>query len=186
MKQLIRAYAGTVFIVMVVAGAMPLSVPKGWAQAQQKTAISFQVSAENTKYTQQHALDVGDMPGHQIRIFEIHRIYPKDPPLFAGVPTKESWVRAVTDNLGDDGHVVGYVVYAMQNGDKIYGRYEGTAQGTGEQPSGRRHVSGNTIFTGGTGKFRAIRGVLHNTNLAEPAKGFNESRTEGVYWMEKE
>ncbi len=62
MKQPIRAYAGTVFVVMVVAGAMSLSVPKGWAQAQQKTTISFQVSAENTKYTQQHALDVGDMP----------------------------------------------------------------------------------------------------------------------------
>jgi hypothetical protein len=92
----------------------------------------------------------------------------------------------MTDNIGDDGHVVGYVVYVMQNGDKIYGRYDGTAQGAAEQPTGRRHVSGNTTLIGGTGKFHAIRGTLHNTTVAEPEKGFNESKNEGVYWMEKE
>jgi len=31
-------------------------------------------------YTQQHTLDVGDIPGHQIRIHEVHRTYPNDKP----------------------------------------------------------------------------------------------------------
>jgi hypothetical protein len=53
------------------------------AQEKQATAekqkISFRVPASSTKYTQQHVLDVGDVPGHQIRLFEIHRTFSAPP-----------------------------------------------------------------------------------------------------------
>jgi hypothetical protein len=36
-------------------------------------------------YTQQHTLGVGDVPGHQIRIYKIHRTYPNDKPNCEGL-----------------------------------------------------------------------------------------------------
>ena len=39
----------------------------GNALAQQKQQVSFKVPAENSKYTQQQFLDVGDTPDHQVR-----------------------------------------------------------------------------------------------------------------------
>jgi hypothetical protein len=32
--------------------------------------LVFRVSAENTQYTQQHTIDVGDVSGHQVRVFD--------------------------------------------------------------------------------------------------------------------
>jgi hypothetical protein len=42
--------------------------------------LSWEVPAADTKYTKQFALEVGDIPGHQIRIYELHRVYPSDRP----------------------------------------------------------------------------------------------------------
>jgi hypothetical protein len=52
----------------------------GIAAAQEKQRISYKVSAANTKYTQQLFIDVGDAPGHQVRVFELHRTYPVNRP----------------------------------------------------------------------------------------------------------
>ena len=54
------------------------ALPASEAPAQQR--LVFKVAAENTKYTQQHEIDVGDVSGHQVRLFEIHRTYPSNPP----------------------------------------------------------------------------------------------------------
>src|SRR4051794_6885488 len=42
-----------------------LSVSHG--AAEEKCKISGSVAVANTTYTQQHVMDVGDMPGHQVR-----------------------------------------------------------------------------------------------------------------------
>jgi hypothetical protein len=42
--------------------------------------MSWEVPAADTKYPQQLALDVGDIPGHQVRVYELHRVYPNDKP----------------------------------------------------------------------------------------------------------
>src|SRR5262249_62331617 len=55
--------------------------------------LVFRVSAENTNYTQQYTIDVGDVAGHQVRIFEIKRVYPTNAPLIGGVENVESWSR---------------------------------------------------------------------------------------------
>src|SRR6266436_3810700 len=50
------------------------ALPTNAVLAQQQ--LAFKVTAENTQYTQQHTIDVGDVSGHQIRVFEIRRRYP--------------------------------------------------------------------------------------------------------------
>jgi hypothetical protein len=52
--------------------------------------------------------------------------------------------------------------------------------------SGKRTIVGNLLLTGGTGKLRNIRGVVHVVTIADPAKGFNDTKLEGEYWMEKD
>jgi hypothetical protein len=183
MNKSIFAMARSLLFTFLVAGGLTLSaVPDGWAQ--QRTTISFNASAENSKYTQQHELDVGDMPGHVIRLFEIQRTFAQDPPVFAGVRAKDSITRGQTDLVGTNGSVIAYTVFNMENGDKIFGRYQGTAQGTVGESSGKRTVVGNLLLTGGTGKLRGIHGTLHVTTVANPSKGLNETKFEGEYWME--
>ena len=41
------------------------------ALAEEKCKISGSTPAATTSYTQQHMIDVGDVPGHQVRIFDI-------------------------------------------------------------------------------------------------------------------
>ena len=62
--------------------------------AQQKQKVSYKVAAENTKYTQQFTIAVGDVPGHEIRISEIHRTFPTNAPMINGVRLKEIWPTA--------------------------------------------------------------------------------------------
>ncbi|KHK59678.1 hypothetical protein PI86_07620 [Burkholderia sp. A9] len=182
MKRLTLTRARAVVAVVATAGMVGAS--GGWAQAPQKNTISFSVPAANTKYTQQHALDVGDMPGHQIRIFENHRTFPNDPPAFAGVRVRDFVTRAATDLVDNDGRVSGYVVFILANGDNVFGRLEGTTRASVGQSGGRRTAMVNIVLTGGTGKFQGIRGTLQQSSVAEPSKGYNESKFEGVYWME--
>jgi hypothetical protein len=68
------------------------------AMAQQKQHLVFKTPAANTKYLQQHIIDVGDVPGHQIRVFEIQRTYPPESArVINGLKLKEYYTRAVSD-----------------------------------------------------------------------------------------
>jgi len=59
--------------------------------AQQKRTLAFTRSASETRYLQEHAIDVGDVPGHQVRVYELYYEYPKKELVFDGVAVKESW-----------------------------------------------------------------------------------------------
>ncbi len=64
--------------------------------AQEKCTRSGEVPAANTTYTQQHVLDVGDVPSHQIRIVEQHRTYPDAQPNCEGIKETKSSTRVRT------------------------------------------------------------------------------------------
>ena len=51
------------------------------SSAQQTQKVSIQSDAKNTKYGQVNDLAVGDVPEHVLRVFEIHRTYPDNPPV---------------------------------------------------------------------------------------------------------
>src|SRR5262249_1127878 len=57
----------------------------GNAFAQQKEQASFKATPENSKITQGMNIDVGDAPNHIIRIFEVHRAYPSNAAVIAGL-----------------------------------------------------------------------------------------------------
>jgi hypothetical protein len=45
-----------------------------------KCKLSSEVGAADTKVTQVFAMDVGDIPGHQLPIYEIHHVDPNAKP----------------------------------------------------------------------------------------------------------
>jgi hypothetical protein len=65
--------------------------------AQEKQKVIVKVLPENSKFTQQHAINVEDFPGHQLRVFEIHRTFPDNPPIINGLKLVEQWNRGITD-----------------------------------------------------------------------------------------
>ncbi len=152
--------------------------------AQEKHRISYQVPAENTKYVQQHVIDAGDVKGHQVRILEIKRVFPKDTRVFEGVNVVEEWDRGYSDYIDGNGRNWGYITFLLENGDKIFGRWDGNAQ-TIIGSDGAKKSSGISTETlsGGTGKFQKIRGTIRGSYTFDPGKGINTGHWEGEYWM---
>jgi hypothetical protein len=153
------------------------------ALAQEKSKVSYETPAANTKYTQDHAIDVGDGPGHQVRIFEIHRTY-ADGPVIAGVRLKENWTRGLSDFRDLNGPAQFYSVYVMENGDRIFAQGALTAHkaASADGKAALKNLSFQTI-TGGTGKFANVRGNIRSEVAANPATGYNANKTEIEYWM---
>ena len=156
------------------------------ATAQEKMKYSFSGKPESVKYGQQHVLDVGDVPGHQLRIAELDTKYGADAPEYAGVKIVQVKGRLMSDYIDGSGRLVGYGVLYMANGDRIYTRSETTAL-SAPSADGSRKASFITIstITGGTGKFATIRGVLRGTGFTDFKTGTSGTQTEGEYWFEK-
>jgi hypothetical protein len=164
---------------IVIAAAIALVA--GIASAQEKQQVSYKVSAANTQYTKQQNIDVGDVPGHIVRTFELQRTFPTNAPVINGVALKEEWYRGVADIDNGNGTAAIYFVYVMQNGDNFYAHASAVNQST----SGK--MTGTTIghITGGTGKFETIKGVVHGTNRVDIKAGVNEGETVIEYTVGK-
>jgi len=91
------------------------------ASAQEKCKMSYDTPAGDTKFGQQLALDVGDVPGHQVRVVELHRVFTTAKPNCEGLKAVEEWDRLYTDYTNGNGRNWGYWVQTLENGDKIFG-----------------------------------------------------------------
>ena len=168
----------TNFTSTLVALLFLIGLPAVDAIAQEKQRLTFKTSAENTKYTQQHAIEVGDISGHQVRVYELHRTFPNNAPVINGMALKEQWTRALSDYTDNNGPGTTYGVYVLENGDKFFTRSTLVAQSAG---SGKLTASTVGYITGGTGKLSGIQGIVRTVNTADPKAGVNEGQTELEY-----
>ena len=143
--------------------------------------LTFRVTAENTKYTQQHTIDVDDVVGHQVRAFEIKRVYPANAPVIAGIRIVESWTRGVSDYTNDGGEATTYSIYVLENGDKFFTRGSLVAIQGPEARNLMATTAGPII--GGTGKLARINGMARMITSASPQTGMNETQVEIDYWL---
>jgi hypothetical protein len=156
------------------------------ALAQQKMKFSFTAPPGVTKYTQQHVLDVSDVPGHQIRIASLHTKYAAQAPEYDGVKVVESFGWLTSDYIGGSGRFTQHSVAHMANGDKMLSRTEGLVQtSTGAEGAGKTTFSTVTTLTGGTGRFATIRGTIKGAGVTDFKTGPTPSPSEGEYWFEK-
>jgi hypothetical protein len=164
--------------------ALAIALPATQAAAQQMQRVSYKTPAANSKYTVQHVLDVGDIPGHQVRLFELRRTFPTDAPTINGVKIKETISRGLSDYIDTNGSNTNYVEYVMENGDKFFSRQTTVSQSTVAADGKRKNIaSGSGVITGGTGKFATIKGVVRTTNVFDAKAGINDGESDIEYSM---
>jgi len=183
MKSLIARSSGLALAIAV--GTAFLVAPSA-GLAQQKFKYSFKSPEGISKYTAQHALDVGDVPGHQVRVASLHAKFGDVAPEYDGVKAVEEFTSISSDYINGSGRFVNYAVTHMANGDKVFGRIEGLSQTT-IAADGARKTSYTFVstLTGGTGKFATLRGTLRGSGSTDFKTGVTANPTEGEYWFEK-
>jgi hypothetical protein len=165
--------------------AMLIWVVPGPLSAQEKCKMKWEVPPANASYTQQHVIDVGDVPGHQVRIFEVHRTFPNDRPNCEGLRRVEEWSPGYSDYIDRNGRAWGYIVTDFENGDKMFGEWSGTSQTTvAADVSKKSTFSGVVVYTGGTGRYRGIRGLRRDSIVFDPEKNVSDAQAEAEYWLE--
>jgi hypothetical protein len=155
--------------------------------AQQKIAFNFVQPPEVVgKYTQRNSLEVGDVAAHTINLSEIVTTYvgDKPAPTFSNVRVKESRTILTSDFTNNSGFSSGYRTYTMDNGDKIFIKTSLILQ-TGPAADGKSVSFATTVdtITGGTGKFKNIRGTLRSSNKTTVGSTTSGTQTEGEYYF---
>jgi hypothetical protein len=106
------------------------------------------------KSDEQHALEVGDHPGHSLMLSKGKCTWSK-PMEIAGTQTKEDVGTGFDELHGNKSQGHGYVIGTMANGDKMYVRTQGSAT---LKDGAIETAEGTWSFTGGTGKLTGIKG----------------------------
>lgn len=157
------------------------------ASAQQRYPIVDKPEWSTGKYTQQLAIEVGDVPGHKVRALELHYVYNEQSQLaISGVKVKEGWSRGYSDYTDGKGRSWGYALWLLEDGNKVFMEYSGT---TLAEPTATGSVKGSyhgiSQLTGGTGKYSRIRGILVEVNEFDndPKSGYNTMESKGEYWF---
>jgi hypothetical protein len=113
----------------------------------------------------------GDRPDHLLRqAIRIHVISSKDPD-FDG---SEQTVYAHEDHFAGAGTSVGYFLYTLKNGEKIWAKFDSVFSTIWAQGSWEAAYQGVFHFVGGTGKYAGIRGGGHYKGKIMPGAGFDE------------
>ena len=157
--------------------------------AQQKHPIAISSEGLKSRYIQQLAIDVDDVPGHQVRVQESQRTFPADKqPVIDGDRIIESWSRSVTDYTAGIGPAWGYNTLITDKGNKIFLQTIGTSESQATETGSKRGTyHGTARFTGGTGRFSKIRGTLVDVAKfdTDPKTGYNLLDSRGEYWFEQ-
>jgi hypothetical protein len=159
--------AALVFLVVVALAAS--------AAAQTK----FSAAAQCGKTEKEYKIEVGDRPGHAFTIAQGKCVFTKGE--IAGIQVKEEVWTGFSDISGNTARIRFSAFHIMANGDKIYGRGEAV---TTLKDGAPQTAEGKWSFTGGTGKFKGLKGNgTHKIKYA--ADGSFTVEVEGEYELPK-
>ncbi len=174
---------------MVAALCVVAALSPGAIWAQQKHPVSISSEGAKTRFIQQLAIDVDDLPGHQVRVFENHRIYAADKQArVAGERIVESFGRGLSNYVIGIGPVFGYLTLVTDKGNKIFLEFSGTSETRPTETGSKRGTyRGTARFVGGTGQFSNIRGYLVEEAKydTDPNTGYNFGEFRGEYWFDQ-
>jgi hypothetical protein len=121
--------------------------------ASAQTKISGTISC--AKPDPAYSIDVGDHAGHALTLSRSACTWMK-PLKIDGVAAKDGEDVSTSDGSGARFHAHGYHVSNMANGDKTFVRFSGTD--TIAKDGKPATTAGTWSYTGGTGKFKGLRG----------------------------
>jgi hypothetical protein len=146
---------------LLLATAALCMISTAAALAQEKHHVSFNVPEQNAKYNISQNADVGDVPGHIVRLFDTDNVLSPGAATVNGVELTHAYVRGVGELVnGTSVNATGFLVFAAANGDKFYSRNAIIVQNIG----GKQLITWNGVITGGTGRFAGIEGTTHFSN----------------------
>lgn len=184
MPEIRRGFFASLAVAAILLG---LSLP---IQAQQRYPIENRAEWQEVgRYNKMHVIDAGDIPGHQIRISEIQRIYNDKSKLnVSGIRVLESVFWGYSDNVRGVGKAWGYGAWILEDGNRVFIEYSGTIQSTPDGSGGLQGIyHGTSRLTGGTGQLKGIRGTM--TDKVEfstsNTSGYNRSSGNGEYWFQE-
>ena len=92
----------------------------------------------------------------------------------------EEWIYMHSDSVAGTGTHRGHSVTNYENGDKSYQKWEGTHKTTVKDGAWETKFEGKSQFTGGTGKFKNIKGggAYKGTMTAKGVTGSGEFEAE--------
>lgn len=99
------------------------------------------------------SIEVGDQPGHVLMIEKATCTW-SVPVEMAGMKSTTATTTSAIEVTGAKFVDRGYTVFSMENGDKVYVRFQGMGGMKEEGPAGE----GTWSFTGGTGKLKGVKG----------------------------
>jgi hypothetical protein len=153
----------------VVIALLAVSLSASCVVAQPKQQVSVRIPFQNLKFEVSQSVEVGDVPNHIVRVFELHYTVPSNnAPLINGIKLKEAWQRGTANITDGVGTTSSYFLYLMENGDKFFVRNEAIIQRSGTAKLAS--VGAGHIF-GGTGKLESIRGTTRNATTFDPKAG---------------
>jgi hypothetical protein len=171
-------------IARIAMALLAVSLSAGGVVAQTKQRVSLRVPLQNLKFEIHQSIEVGDVPSHIVRVFELHYTVPSsNAPLINGLRLKEAWQRGTADISGGVGTTSSYFECLMENGDKFFSRNEAVIQPTG---SGKIASIGVGHIFGGTGTLGSIQGTTRNATTFDPKAGVaDEAELDIEYAMGK-
>jgi hypothetical protein len=156
-------------IARIVIAWLAVSSSASCVVAQSKQQISVGIPFENLKFEVSQSVEIGDVPNHIVRVFELHYTVPgNNAPLINGLRLKEAWQRGTADIAEGVGTTSSYFLYVMENGDKFFVRNEAIIQRTA---TGKLASTGVGHIFGGTGKLASIQGTTRNATTFDPKAG---------------
>jgi len=167
---------------MVLAWLLPVVT----VAADGRHSVAFDLGSAAIQYHRQYRLPVDDRPKHVLRIYDLSRqIMPGSFNLGSvAVTTIREW--GSSDLVDENGTESAYVLFVLEDGNRVFGRYRGTVQ-TRRWPDGSRHydIRGAIDLTGGTGALGHIRGTISTWQALDPGADSSQGRAEGEYWFER-
>lgn len=152
--------------------------------AQPKQQVSVRIPFANLKFEVSQSVEVGDVPNHIVRVFDLHYTVPgNSAPLINGLKLKDVWQRGTANITDGVGTTSSYFLYLMENGDKFFVRNEAIIQRTA---TGKLASAGIGHIFGGTGKLASIQGTTRNATTFDPKAGVaDEGELDIEYTMGK-
>jgi hypothetical protein len=157
--------------------------------AQQKQPLNVSGDGVKSRWVQQNLIDVDDVPGHQIRNYEIQRTFTgSSQPVVDGERVVEGWVRGYSNYTNGIGPVLSYTTWVTDKGSKIFLESVGTSETQPTETGSKRGTyHGTSRIVGGNGRFASLRGLLVDISKfdTDPKVGYSTVDSHGDYWFEK-